>query len=186
MGSRPQHYSCRDALTVPDGGGFVDLMPYGVVLADRDAAAVWANRAWTQLAGQTQGEWRGRGWLDVCEVSEREVRRNEIVASARIGAIYNVDWAVSANGNSPRRINVRAVPELDGGELVRIVVSAADVTDERACWDRLLDQATHDALTGLYNRAQFLEFLGHALDRRQRTRNGAAAVLFVDVDDLKR
>lgn len=185
MGSHPDDHSWRDTLTAPDPGGFVDLMPYGVVLADPDAAAVWANRAWTEVTGQTQGRWRGRGWLDVCEVSEREVRRNEIAASARIGAVYNVDWAVSANGKGRRRINVRSVPQLDRGELVRIVVSAADVTDERARWDRLVDQATHDALTGLYNRRQFLEFLGHALGRRQRTSNGAAAVLFVDVDDLK-
>jgi diguanylate cyclase (GGDEF)-like protein len=185
VGSQPHSHSFHDTLAAPDRDRLTDLIPYGVVLADPDAAAIWANRPWRELSGQVQGEWRGHGWLDVCERPKREVTRNELVSTVRTGANYHVDWDISANGQGRRRVNVRATPDLDRGKLVRIVVSVADVTEERARWDRLLEQATHDALTGLYNRAQFLEFLGHALDRRQRARDGVAAVLYVDVDDLK-
>ena len=51
--------------------------------------------------------------------------------------------------------------------------------------DLTLDLATHDSLTGLLNRAAYLEFVRHALDRLRRSSTGVAAVLFVDVDDLK-
>ena len=185
MESEPHSHQHHDVLTEPDRRTFLDLMPYGVVLAEPDGAAIWVNCTWTQLTDQTEDDWQGHGWLDVCDIPDREARRNEIVAAARSGATYKVDWVVSADGHARRTISVHAVPELDRDQLVQIVVTAADVTDDRARSAHLLDQATHDSMTGLYNRAQFLEFLGHALDRRQRVRAGVAAVLFVDVDDLK-
>jgi diguanylate cyclase (GGDEF)-like protein len=49
---------------------------------------------------------------------------------------------------------------------------------------RLAHMALHDALTGLPNRALFLDRLGVALDRSRRT-NTAVAVLFLDVDKFK-
>jgi len=49
---------------------------------------------------------------------------------------------------------------------------------------RLARLALHDPLTGLPNRALFLDRLGVALDRSRRT-NAPVAVLFVDVDNFK-
>jgi len=49
---------------------------------------------------------------------------------------------------------------------------------------RLAHLALHDSLTGLPNRALFLDRLGVALDRSCRT-SGALAVLFLDVDNFK-
>jgi Amt family ammonium transporter len=49
---------------------------------------------------------------------------------------------------------------------------------------QLAHRALHDPLTGLPNRALFLDRLGVALDRSRRT-NGAVAVLFLDVDNFK-
>ncbi|MGH2871877.1 MAG: putative bifunctional diguanylate cyclase/phosphodiesterase, partial [Solirubrobacteraceae bacterium] len=48
----------------------------------------------------------------------------------------------------------------------------------------LAQQALQDALTGLPNRALFLDHLRGALDRSQR-HGGAVTVLFLDVDDFK-
>ncbi len=49
---------------------------------------------------------------------------------------------------------------------------------------QLAHQALHDALTGLPNRALFLDRLGVALDRSRRT-SASVAVLFLDVDNFK-
>ncbi len=49
---------------------------------------------------------------------------------------------------------------------------------------QLAHRALHDPLTGLPNRALFLDRLGVALDRSRRT-NGTVAVLFLDVDNFK-
>ena len=64
-----------------------------------------------------------------------------------------------------------------------MLVSFADVTAQRQATERLTHQATHDSLTGLPNRAHALAMLADALQRGDST--GLAAVLFIDVDNLK-
>ncbi len=54
----------------------------------------------------------------------------------------------------------------------------------RRAEDELAHQALHDQLTGLANRAVFVDRLGRALDRSSRT-GRAVAVLFFDLDDFK-
>ena len=163
----------------------LDLLPCAVVIADPEGAATSVNRAWCDLTAQTRREWRGRRWLDVCGAADRDVRRSALLSDVRSGARHRADWVVSAPDGGHRTLHVHAVPELDRGRLARVVITITDVTADRARIARLLDRATHDSLTGLCNRAQFLEFLGHALDRRRRAPERVAAVLFVDVDDLK-
>ncbi len=50
---------------------------------------------------------------------------------------------------------------------------------------RLRHEATHDALTGLANRALFGERLANALERTRETPDRASAVLFFDLNDFK-
>ena len=57
------------------------------------------------------------------------------------------------------------------------------VTDS-ARTSQMIHLAMHDALTGLPNRALFIDRLDHRL--REKRRKSAAAVLFIDIDDLKR
>ena len=60
----------------------------------------------------------------------------------------------------------------------------AQTGEWQALEERLTRQAFHDPLTGLPNRALFIDRLDHALGRR-RTKPGTVAVLFLDLDDFK-
>jgi diguanylate cyclase (GGDEF)-like protein/PAS domain S-box-containing protein len=75
--------------------------------------------------------------------------------------------------------DLRADPSVDG-----YVVVARDVTERKQAEEQLVHQALHDALTGLPNRALFLDRLGLALSRLER-RPGLAAVFFLDLDYFK-
>jgi diguanylate cyclase (GGDEF)-like protein len=59
-----------------------------------------------------------------------------------------------------------------------------DVTERKALEEQLEYQALHDALTGLPNRALFMDRLDHAVVRAGR-REAQLAVLFMDLDDFK-
>ena len=65
-----------------------------------------------------------------------------------------------------------------------IVVNYRDITERKNFEERLKHQAFHDPLTGLPNRALFMNRLGHALIRAVRSEK-AAAVLFLDLDNFK-
>ncbi|MCW3007124.1 MAG: diguanylate cyclase, partial [Solirubrobacterales bacterium] len=73
----------------------------------------------------------------------------------------------------------------DDGEVLELVCVSRDVTERKAAELQLAHQAMHDALTGLPNRALFLDRLGHALRRRVRRGTGMLAVMFLDVDRFK-
>jgi diguanylate cyclase (GGDEF)-like protein/PAS domain S-box-containing protein len=80
-------------------------------------------------------------------------------------------------------------PELDGDRSVdSVLVHAAQLgtlaIDRQLAANRMVYQATHDALTGLPNRALLVERTGVAIDRAAR--NGTRlAMLFLDVDRFK-
>ena len=75
--------------------------------------------------------------------------------------------------------NQMADPSVQG-----IVVNSRDITERKAFQDRLRHQAFYDVLTGLPNRALFLDRLTQALAGRRR-RKRAVGVIFLDLDNFK-
>jgi diguanylate cyclase (GGDEF)-like protein/PAS domain S-box-containing protein len=71
------------------------------------------------------------------------------------------------------------------GEALRVAGSLTDVTERHAIQDRLHHAALHDALTGLPNRALFLDLLDEALAQSKRTDGRLFGALFIDVDRFK-
>ena len=77
-----------------------------------------------------------------------------------------------------------APTDADRAVVDNLVHLGAIAIERKASEQQLEFQAHHDPLTGLPNRALFLEFLTLALARARRKRN-ATAVLFLDLDEFK-
>jgi len=65
-----------------------------------------------------------------------------------------------------------------------VVLNTRDVSDRVALENELRNQAWHDGLTGLANRALFTDRVNHAIARQARA-GSPLSVLFLDLDDFK-
>ena len=76
----------------------------------------------------------------------------------------------------------RVVDALDGH--THVLVACEDMTEARRLSEKLTYQATHDALTGLFNRGEFERRLRTVLERASE-QGGAYALLYMDLDQFK-
>ncbi|HEY6011659.1 MAG TPA: EAL domain-containing protein, partial [Nitrospirota bacterium] len=71
------------------------------------------------------------------------------------------------------------------GLAYRMAGSQTDITARKSAEDQLVHDAFHDALTGLPNRALFMDRLQHVITGARRRADGRYAVLFLDLDRFK-
>ena len=71
------------------------------------------------------------------------------------------------------------------GRAHRMAGSQTDITDRKMIEEKLFYEASHDSLTGLPNRALFLDHLDHSIKLAKRYQDYLFAVLFLDLDHFK-
>jgi len=71
------------------------------------------------------------------------------------------------------------------GAPIGIVTTCQNISERKSIEQELVRKALQDCLTGLPNRALFMDRLQHSLQRATRRRNHHFAVLFLDVDHFK-
>jgi diguanylate cyclase (GGDEF)-like protein/PAS domain S-box-containing protein len=85
-----------------------------------------------------------------------------------------------------RRVLCRGVAVRDAiGRTVRLAGSLTDITDSVIARDRILSAGFSDSLTGLGNRAAFMETLGERLDDFKQRGGARFAALYLDLDRFK-
>lgn len=80
--------------------------------------------------------------------------------------------------------NGRAVRDA-GDNLLYYEGTVEDITLRKIAEEKLVHDALHDTLTGLPNRALFMDRLGHAIELSKRRPEVLFAVLFIDLDRFK-
>src|SRR4051794_24039281 len=105
-------------------------------------------------------------------------------AAEQPGRVGTVSLRLRTSSGAHRRLEVIADNHLGEPDIGGILLNLRDVTERLALEEQLRQQAFHDSLTGLPNRALFEDRLTQALVRVRR-HGGCAAVIFVDLDDFK-
>ena len=122
-------------------------------------------------------------WL--LDSDDREAsRRTFLSVRATPGAVERMEGRVRLVDGSWCEVEAILTNLFDEPSIGGLVINMRDISDRKAAEQQLVWQAFHDPLTGLPNRALFLDRLSGALTRSTR-RGKSVAVLLLDIDCFK-
>jgi diguanylate cyclase (GGDEF)-like protein/PAS domain S-box-containing protein len=157
--------------------------PNAVYSFDLKGTFTSANPACETVSGYAVGDLVGSSFVSFIVPEDRD-RAMESFRSAAAGEAQAVEIAIQHRHGHRVELHVTNMPIVVDWEIVGVYGVAKDVTERRELERQLEHRAFHDALTGLPNRALFMDRLGHALARRDRTPE-SVAVMFLDLDRFK-
>jgi len=148
------------------------------VIAANDAFCHLIGYAREEILGRTTSHYTHPEDVDVSGSPQRRLIAGEV------DKVSFVKRYLSKDGRLIVINSLKSAARGPDGEILYFVSSQRDITEERALTEQLSQQALHDPLTGLANRALFDDRLAQATARVQR-QGGFGAVLLLDLDDFK-
>ncbi len=161
--------------------------PIGIGLVSRHGKWLKVNHALCEILGYESDELLSMEFQDIMfpeDLGATLIKIHELMAGRiascqmeqrylhKTGRTVWTQWSVSASGDV----------SLDSSNLI---FQLQDITDKKIAEQKLQHEATHDALTGLPNRALFMRRLEEALDRSRKDVKYQVSVLFIDLDRFK-
>jgi diguanylate cyclase (GGDEF)-like protein/PAS domain S-box-containing protein len=156
-----------------------------ILILDADGTARYVSPSYERVLGILPSTLIGRNIFDSLHPDDRPLA-NQVLAElvSTPGRARTVEVRVRHHNDTWRTLDAIASNSLDDPAIGGIVVNARDVTERKELEEQLVHQAFHDSLTGLPNRALFMDRLSHALSRAHREA-ADLAVLYLDVDQFK-
>ncbi len=156
---------------------------------DMKSNVIYLSPRWKTMLGYEDGEisdspeeWLGR-------IHKKERMQVEAEISAHIGghtSHFNNEHRIKHKDGTYRWVLSRGLAIRDAQiNAYRMAGSMTDITERKMAEEQLMFDALHDSLTGLPNRALFMDRLGHAVSREKRNKDYLFAVCFLDMDRFK-
>ncbi|HKX84130.1 MAG TPA: diguanylate cyclase [Pyrinomonadaceae bacterium] len=163
-----------------------NFAPIGIAIVSPNGKWLRVNRALTDILGYAPEEFLAADFQSMifaddlggaliginrlltgkasnCQMEQRYIHKD--------GHTVWTAWSVSAAGENIQNSN--------------LIFQVQDITEKKQLEERLRYEATHDALTGLPNRAHFTKRLETALAKSQANRDHRVSILFIDIDHFK-
>ncbi len=148
-----------------------------------DGGAFEDSPSWRAFTGQTFEQSRGLGWLDALHPDDRRTVADEWRRAVAANEPFTCDYRVRHVSGEWRWLAVRAVALSDSNGAHGWVGMNTDITEHRRQSEALTHQASHDALTGLVNRAEFERRVRRVLTSAEI--RDTHVLLFLDLDRFK-
>jgi diguanylate cyclase (GGDEF)-like protein/PAS domain S-box-containing protein len=160
-----------------------------VIRTDRDGHIEYLNPVAERLVGWRAADARGRLLAEVFRVFEDKQHERAVHPVGRVlveGVVHSGpgDYLLVPAAGEERTVELTAAPIHDeAGAVAGAVLVFRDVTEVRALSRELVYQASHDLLTGLYNRREFEKQLHRMLGEARG--GGEHALCYLDLDLFK-
>ncbi len=157
-----------------------------ITLLGTDLRITYQSEAVMKILGRPPYEFVGKALNDVVHPDDVPIVQAHLakVLTGGLGSTSTFELRMVHLDGDWRIVNTVITNLFAEPDVGAIVLNGRDVTERHALEQELNHQAFHDTLTGLANRALFVDRLSHAMDRSARE-NNSVAVLFLDLDDFK-
>jgi diguanylate cyclase (GGDEF)-like protein/PAS domain S-box-containing protein len=157
-----------------------------VAIVDSTGRISYESESVEHVLGFPAGHREGRDAVSFAHPDDLELTESLMSAAMSApGCSSSGELRAQHIDDSWRWLDVRISNLIDDPDVGGLVVNYRDITERRTLEEELARQAFHDSLSGLANRALFLDRLDHALATQGRRGAGLLAVLFIDLDDFK-
>jgi len=157
-----------------------------IAVVDSQGRRLYNSPSYQKVLGYSNEELSGSTGLEQIHPEDRERVAQAAEKARRTGRGQRLEYRMRHKDSTWRILESSASPVQDEkGALENLVIVNRDITERKRAEDMLAHSALHDGLTGLPNRALFLDRVQHALLRARRHRDSRFAVLFVDIDEFK-
>ena len=149
-----------------------------------DGVIRYQSPAIEQVLGYPTEAIIGRSFLNLIDPHDQDIARQLFERSQLqpgMPTVGEVHMRPRDDMQAPRHFEMTATDLLDDSTVRGLVLNYRDITERALYEQQLSQQAFHDALTSLPNRARFQDRLEHALRQRGQT----VGLLFVDLDHFK-
>jgi diguanylate cyclase (GGDEF)-like protein/PAS domain S-box-containing protein len=167
---------------------YLDIAGVIIVALDREQKVAMINQKGCEILGYSEEEIRGRNWFDHFIPAKDNSRVKDAfdqLVSGRVAPVEYFENPVLTRSGELRIIAWHnTVIRDESGAIIELLSSGEDITERKKAEETLEYQMYHDLLTGLPNRAFFMEHLSLALPQAHRRRQ-KLAVMFLDIDRFK-
>jgi diguanylate cyclase (GGDEF)-like protein/PAS domain S-box-containing protein len=156
---------------------------------DLKSDEIYLSSRWKTMVGYEENKTitKPSDWFALVHSDDIENLKNNIAAHLR-GRTDHLEneYRIQHQNGSYLWMLCRGLAVKTGeGEAIRIAGSQTDITERKKAEEQLIYDAFHDALTGLPNRALFIDHLDISFVRKKRKKDYKFAVLFLDLDRFK-
>jgi len=164
-----------------------DYAAIGMALVSQDGRWLQVNRSLCEIVGYSEAELLTMNIEAIThseDVADLLMQQSRLIKSQVAGYQTEKRYIHKGGHEVWTLLSVSRVRDPET-QSMRFIFQIQDITDRKRAEARLVHDAFHDGLTGLPNRALFIDHLKLAVARRLRKEYALFAVLFLDLDRFK-
>ena len=158
-----------------------------IAVVDEQGNRIYNSPAYSKVLGYSAEELKKTSALEQVHPDDRARVARAATQARKAGQGELLEYRMQHKDGSWRYLeSIASVVPDSSSKSSHLIILNRDITDRKRMQEQLQHNAFHDPLTGLANRALFLDRLGGALNRARRRTDYRFAVLLVDIDDFKK